>query len=81
MFTIAEAAEQPHLKARDYFFDIEHPDLGRIRNLGAPFKLPASPGGPLRPSPRLGQHNAEVYGQLLGLRAEQIAALQGKGVI
>jgi len=81
VFTIAEAAEQPHLKARDYFVDIEHPDLGRVRNLGAPFKLPACPGGPVRPAPRLGQHNAEVYGRLLGLSNAELAALKGKGVI
>lgn len=81
IFTIAEAAEQPHLEARDYFVEVEHPDLGRIRNLGAPFKMPASPGSPDRPSPRLGQHNDEVYEGLLGLRREQIAGLQDAGVI
>ncbi len=81
VFTIAEAAEQPHLAARDYFVDIEHPDLGRVRNLGAPFKLPASPGGPVRPAPRLGQHNAEVYGELLGLGSGELASLRAGGVI
>ncbi len=81
VFTIAEAAEQPHLKARDYFVDVEHPDLGRVRNLGAPFKLPASPGGPVRPAPRLGQHNVEVYAGLLGLRVDDVAVLQAQGVI
>ena len=81
IFTIEEAAEQPHLKARDYFVDIEHPDLGRIRNLGAPFKLPASPGGPSRPAPRLGQHNDEIYGGLLRLPAAEVAALRAGGVL
>ncbi|MGD9598354.1 MAG: CaiB/BaiF CoA transferase family protein [Steroidobacteraceae bacterium] len=69
VFTIAEVAAQPHLAARDYFVDIEHPDLGRLRNLGAPFRLPASPGGPARPAPRLGEHNAEVYAALRGRAA------------
>ena len=81
VFTIAEAAEQPHLKARDYFVDIEHPELGRVRNLGAPFKLPASPGGALRPAPLLGQHNDAVYGGLLGLSAGEIQTLRTQGVI
>ena len=31
VFTIAEAAELPHLKARHYFVDIEHPALGTVR--------------------------------------------------
>lgn len=81
VFTIEEAASQPHLKARDFFVDIEHPDLGRIRNLGAPFKLPASPGGPARPAPRLGQHNEEVYGELLSLTAAKLASLKDRAVI
>jgi crotonobetainyl-CoA:carnitine CoA-transferase CaiB-like acyl-CoA transferase len=81
VFTIEEAAGLPHLKARDFFVDIDHPDLGRIRNLGAPFKMPASPGGPTRPSPRLGEHNDEVYGQLCSLPAAWIAALRDRAVI
>jgi crotonobetainyl-CoA:carnitine CoA-transferase CaiB-like acyl-CoA transferase len=81
VFTVAEAAEHPHLAARDYFVDIEHPQLGEVRNLGAPFKLPASPGGPHTGAPMLGQHNAEVYGDLLGLGAEELAQLAAEGVI
>lgn len=81
VFTIAEAAEQPHLKARDYFVDIDHPELGRVRNLGAPFKLPASPGGATMPAPLLGQHNDAVYGSLLGLPPGEIHSLRKQGAI
>src|SRR5574337_1011050 len=64
VFTIAEAAEQPHLKARDYFVDMEHPELGRLKNLGAPFKLPASPGGPTTAAPRSEEHTSELQSPL-----------------
>ena len=80
VFTVAEAAEHPHLAARDYFVDIDHPALGRVRNLGAPFKLPASPGGPSAPAPLLGQHNAEVYRGILGLADREIEQLNIDGV-
>jgi crotonobetainyl-CoA:carnitine CoA-transferase CaiB-like acyl-CoA transferase len=60
VFTVAEAVEHPHLKERGYIVEIDHPVLGRIRDLGAPFKLPESPGGPRQPAPLLGQHNDEV---------------------
>lgn len=63
VFSVQEAAEQPHLRARRHFVDIEHPKLGRVRHLGAPFRLPASPGGPARPAPGLGQHTREVLAQ------------------
>ncbi|MBT4522617.1 MAG: CoA transferase [Halieaceae bacterium] len=81
VFTVAEAAEHPHLAARDYFVNIEHPELGEVKNLGAPFKLPASPGGPVTAAPLLGQHNAEVYGEILGLGAAEIAQLVSDGTI
>ncbi len=60
VFLVGEAAEQEHLKERGYLVTLAHPDLGRVRTLGAPFKLPASPGGPSRAAPRLGEHTGEV---------------------
>jgi crotonobetainyl-CoA:carnitine CoA-transferase CaiB-like acyl-CoA transferase len=81
VFTIAEAAEHPHLKARDYFVDVEHPELGVVKTLGAPFKLPESPGGPSQPAPLLGQHNTEVYGDWLGLDEGDIKVLRDQGSI
>jgi crotonobetainyl-CoA:carnitine CoA-transferase CaiB-like acyl-CoA transferase len=62
VFTVAEAAEHPHLRERGYIVELEHPVLGRFRDLGAPFKLPASPGGPRVAAPLLGEHDAEVLG-------------------
>ncbi|MFQ5352048.1 MAG: CaiB/BaiF CoA transferase family protein, partial [Candidatus Binatia bacterium] len=59
VFTIAEAAEHEHLEQRDYFVELDHPSLGRVKSLGAPFRLPACPGGPRRAAPLLGQHNEE----------------------
>ena len=64
VLTVAEAAEQPHLAARGYFVDIDHPVLGTVRTLGAPFKLPVSPGGPRTAAPLLGQHTAQVLREI-----------------
>jgi crotonobetainyl-CoA:carnitine CoA-transferase CaiB-like acyl-CoA transferase len=81
VFTVAEAAEHPHLAARGYLVDLEHPVLGRVRDLGAPFQLPACPGGPRRPAPQLGEHNAEVLGARLGVDAAALATLRRDGVV
>lgn len=81
VFTIEEAVRHPHLQARNYFVDVEHAALGRMRCLGAPFRLPASPGGARRGAPLLGEHNARVYGGLLGLSAAEIERLRAQGVI
>jgi crotonobetainyl-CoA:carnitine CoA-transferase CaiB-like acyl-CoA transferase len=63
VFTVAEAADHPHLKSREYIVELEHPDLGTFRDLGAPFKLPACPGGPVSAAPRLGEHTDEVFSE------------------
>lgn len=62
VFTVAEAAEHPHLRERGYIVELEHEKLGRYRTLGAPFKLSETPGGPSRAAPLLGEHNDEVLG-------------------
>lgn len=64
IFTIEELAEHPHLRERDYFTEIEHAELGRLSYMGAPFKLPDCPGGPVRPAPLLGQDNEVVFAEL-----------------
>ena len=60
---------------------LEHPVLGRLRTIGAPFKLPESPGGPRQPAPLLGQHNADVYGELLEIGATDIEKLKKHRII
>ena len=81
VFTIEEAVRHPHLHARNYFVDVEHPALGTLQCLGAPFRLPASPGGPKRGAPLLGQHNDAVWGGLLGKSAAELDRLRAQRVI
>jgi crotonobetainyl-CoA:carnitine CoA-transferase CaiB-like acyl-CoA transferase len=81
VFTVEEAVEHPHLKEREYIVELEHPELGRFRDLGAPFKLPESPGGPSRPAPLLGQDNTEIYGRWLGVGVDELERLRGSGII
>jgi len=64
VFTVAEAAEHPHLQERGYIVEVEHEELGTLRLLGAPFKLSQTPGGPSKGAPKLGADNDEVLGSL-----------------
>jgi len=46
-----------------------------------PWKLPATPGIVRLPTPGLGEHNAEVFGRLLGLGERELDGLRERGVI
>ena len=62
--TIAEALEEPHLKARDMVVDISQTELGKIRTLGNPIKLSANPASIQQPPPALSEHNEEILKEL-----------------
>jgi crotonobetainyl-CoA:carnitine CoA-transferase CaiB-like acyl-CoA transferase len=78
--TIADLLESRHLRERGFFRTVEHPAAGPMRYAGPPARMPATPPEP-RPAPLLGQHNAEVYGELLGLQPRDLAALAAAGVV
>ena len=76
-----DLAQCAHLEARNFFQEVDHPAIGRIK---VPFRLwNMSEGGAQyrRPAPLLGQHNTEVYGDELGVDAGLMAALSARGVI
>src|SRR5262249_28318690 len=75
-----EVLADEHLRGRGMVVDLDHPDRGRFPMLGNPIQLSASPTE-VRPAPLLGEHNASVYGAILGLGAEELAQLQRDGVI
>ncbi len=81
VFTVADAADHPHLKERGFIFDMEHPALGTIKNMGAPIKLCDSPGGPVRAAPLLGEHNDIVFKEKLKISDVDYGALNEAGVI
>jgi benzylsuccinate CoA-transferase BbsF subunit len=56
VYSIAEAAEHPHLRDRGYIEEIEHPRMGKMRTLAPPFRLTGDGSG-RRPAPLLGEHN------------------------
>jgi formyl-CoA transferase len=81
--TVAEVVRDPQLLARGML--VEHYDERIGRNVLGPGVIPAlsaTPGGVRNAgSVRPGQHNDEVYDHLLGLTAEEIAALTEQGVL
>ncbi|HKD67668.1 MAG TPA: CoA transferase [Candidatus Binataceae bacterium] len=75
-----ELLDNPHLRERKMIVDIEHPVRGKISIPGCPVKLEDSPAE-VKSAPLLGQHNAEVYQQMLGLNQQQLEDLKAQGII
>jgi formyl-CoA transferase len=74
-----EVLTDPHLLARDMIVEVEHPVRGRFVTVGNPIKLSASPTT-IRPAPLLGEHRAEILGEL-GYSDERIRALEKDGAV
>lgn len=80
--TPKDIVDSPHLQARGFMQEVEHPELGRtIQYPGPPVRLPESPWSISRRAPLVGEHNQEVYGDILGLGEEEIANLKRDGII
>ncbi|MBU6268359.1 MAG: CoA transferase, partial [Sphingomonadales bacterium] len=82
VYRAPEMLADPHVAAREAIVTVETGRFGPVRMQGAFPKLSATPGGVHRPAPAVvGQHNAEVYGDLLGIGADELAAMATAGVI
>jgi crotonobetainyl-CoA:carnitine CoA-transferase CaiB-like acyl-CoA transferase len=77
--TIADFASDPQAEAIGLFPTIDHPD-GAFRTIAAPVSIADADVRPRGPAPEIGQHTAEVLGEL-GIDAEQLAGLAGDGII
>ena len=77
-----DVVENPQLVLRNYFVDVEHPELNdTLKYPGAPYRFAETPWKIRRRAPLIGEHNNEIYKKELGLTSKQIAALKGQGVI
>lgn len=75
-YTLVEVAHHPYLRERGMLQEIDDPRLGpmmvlspRIHYVGEPNPVPSY-------APYLGEHNGEVFGDLLGLDPDELARLQ-----
>ncbi|WP_407539846.1 CoA transferase [Deinococcus radiomollis] len=81
MYTAKDMLQDPHFAARGNIVTLPHPQLGDFPMQGVVPRLSQTPGSVRSLGPELGQHNHEIYGELLGRSAEQLAELQAAGVI
>ena len=70
----------PQVEARGFFVELEHPEAGKRRHLGIPWKMSRTPCEVRRPAPCLGQDNEYVFGDILGMSDADIRQLGEDGV-
>ena len=79
--TAREVAYDPHLEARGFWVDVEHPRRGKTRVPISPIRLHTGGKSEIRrPAPTLGQDTDAALGELLGLEADELAQLRKSGV-
>jgi len=78
---VAQVVEDPHLRDRGYFVEVEHPVIGKAKLPGIPFKMSQTPGGVERPSPLVGEHNEFILGKYLNISKEELKKLKEEGAV
>ncbi|WP_202237267.1 CaiB/BaiF CoA transferase family protein [Actinacidiphila reveromycinica] len=71
----------PQIEDRGFLHEVDHPVAGTLRYPGRPFQFSNVAWKPQRPAPLLGQHNAAVLGDELGLTPQELVKLTEAGVI
>jgi len=80
VLSISELFSDPQLAHRGMWPAVTHPAIGEMHVMAPPFRLSATPSSQERPGPVFGADNEHVFGELLGLTAEERLSLERDGV-
>ncbi len=80
VFDTLELMNDPSLAERGIMQTVEHPTTGTYKMPAWPVRFDGAPPR-VKPSPLLGQHNAEVLGAWLGISAAEVDALRAEGIV
>ena len=81
VYRAPEMLDDPHFQAREAIVDVDHPKWSGLKMQNVFPKLSDSPGSVRWTGPELGEHNADVYGGLLGKSAEDLEEMKAKDII
>jgi formyl-CoA transferase len=82
VYRAPEMLDDPHFQAREAIIEVKTERFGMLRMQNVVPRLSATPSSVRSPAPsKVGQHNAEVYGDLLGLSDQQLDDLAQGGII
>ncbi|MBV8691910.1 MAG: CoA transferase [Actinobacteria bacterium] len=81
VYSAADIFADPHVAARGDLVTVDDPVLGPVRQQAPVPRFDGEPAPAPSGAPRLGEHNAEVWGGLLGMSDNELADLSARGVV
>ena len=76
----SEVITNEQVLARELIAELDHPDIGRVRQPKPAARFDRTPAGIRGPAPRIGEHSATILAEL-GLEAEEIERLAAEKII
>jgi len=73
-----DLAHDEHVRGREMWVELDHPQRGKWYNVGMPIKLSDSPAE-IKRSPLLGEHTEEILKEVLGYGDEKVGQLKAAG--
>ena len=81
LYTARDMMEDPHYAARENVVTLEDPEIGPFPMQNVVPRLTETPGEVRWTGPALGQHNDEVFGEVLGLDEREREGLRERGIV
>ncbi|MBI4484347.1 MAG: CoA transferase [Acidobacteria bacterium] len=80
VYDVEEVFEDPQILARQMVVETEHPEFGRVKEVGVAIKMSETPGTVRGAAPYRGEHTDEVLREL-GMKQQEIQTLRDKRVV
>ena len=82
VYSPKEVLDNPQLKARGFFVNVDHPEMGTsLPYAGVPYQFSLPRPNPWKRAPLKGEDNRRVYQEELGLSEEELQELSARGAI
>jgi CoA:oxalate CoA-transferase len=79
--TFEQVINDPQIQHREMIVEVEQPISGKVKVGGSVYKMSKTPGNRKLSIPLVGEHNQEIYGDLLGIDPEEMERLKEEGAI
>lgn len=79
--TVDQLENDPQVAAREMIVNMDYPGLGNLPLPGLPIKFSLTPGSIRSRAPEVGEHNEEIYSELLGLSQGELLKLKEMDII